>query len=265
MTTNNNTFKTTENESDMSKTTPELTKQSKETAERLPEASDSPSASFTEDSATTTTESVKSLSESLTEPSSEVEVEDDEFADENAINSADEATSRQALESIGSSDLSDSSRARLTKYEENLRKSQQYLDDDNEFLAGSSETITEQQSMAIVQGMENVVAWEVVNYLNDNGKARSSRSMKNDPPVLRINSSDGAGAEFVVTDELARTLSRIFTDIHKSYYGVQPKSIDEVYAVTPAEKISRFIKANAVRLSILGALIVAFIVVSIIF
>lgn len=102
-----------------------------------------------------------------------------------------------------------------------------YFDDDEAFLPGDDDVIGYEESIGFIQQLEGVVSWELVNFYGDDGKPRSKSSLRSEPPVLRISSSDGAVAQFVVTRELARTLSDVFADVHKGYFGVQPKKRDE--------------------------------------
>lgn len=94
-----------------------------------------------------------------------------------------------------------------------------YFDDDV-ILAGDDSVLKKEDDLMIFQQMENVVSWQVVNFLNENGKARGKRSLRNEPPILQISSSDGATAEFVVTNELSASLEKVFGDIRKSYHGI---------------------------------------------
>lgn len=99
-----------------------------------------------------------------------------------------------------------------------------YFSDDEQFLSGDDIVISQDESIGIIQQLDGVISWELVNFYNEDGDVRSKASMRNEPPVMRISSSTGDFAEFVVTKDLARTLSDLFSDVHRAYFGVPPKS-----------------------------------------
>lgn len=100
--------------------------------------------------------------------------------------------------------------------------SDSYFEDDEKFL-GDDEILSLDDTMAIVQQTEGVVSCEIINFRNEKGEVKSKYALRSEPPILVISASDGNEAQFIVTQELARTLSNMFGDIHKGYFGVRPK------------------------------------------
>lgn len=132
----------------------------------------------------------------------------------------------------------------------------EYFDDDEEFLKGDDTTIHEANDVAIFQQLENVVSWEIENYYKDDGKPRNRLSLRNDPPILKISNSSGENASFVISKEFSGSLSKLFSDIERSYYGVSEKRMNNK-AIDSKDRISdfvNFVKRHGV-LFILGGLI----------
>lgn len=99
-----------------------------------------------------------------------------------------------------------------------------YFDDDELLLAGDDELLHSGDEIAVLSQLENVVTCEVENLYNEsNGKIRSRRALRSDPPMFTIKDSSGGTASFVVTNELSGALEKMFGDIRKGYQGVDPK------------------------------------------
>lgn len=100
-----------------------------------------------------------------------------------------------------------------------------YFDDDAAVLKYYDEAVHETTEMAIIKQDENIISWEVDNLFDENGQKRSKFALRNDPPVFKISSGAGDEAQFVVTKELARTMGKLFNDIHRAYHGIEPKEV----------------------------------------
>ena len=98
-----------------------------------------------------------------------------------------------------------------------------YFDDDEEFLRGDDRVLQAEQDAALFQQLDNVVSYNLVNFYGDEGKRRGKYSLRNDPPLFRIESSAGDVAEFVVTRELSEHLAHLFDTVRRGYYGVDAK------------------------------------------
>lgn len=104
-----------------------------------------------------------------------------------------------------------------------------YFDDDETMLKYYDESLHETTEMAIVHQDEYIVSWEILNLYDDNGNLRNRYLMKSDPPLFRISSTSGEEASFFVTKELSRTLSKLFSDVERAYYGIEPKESRKQY------------------------------------
>lgn len=100
--------------------------------------------------------------------------------------------------------------------------SDDYFEDDEEFLRGDDLVVHENADIALFKQDENVVSWEIVNFYKDGDDPRGKLSLRNDPPIMKISSSSGDTAEFLVTKEFARSLGAILQDVNKAYYGISP-------------------------------------------
>lgn len=102
-----------------------------------------------------------------------------------------------------------------------------YFDDDEEFLRGDDTVVHENYDIALFKQDENVVSWEIVNFYKDGGSPRSKNALRNDPPIMKISSSSGDTAEFLVTKEFSKSLGVILSDVNKAYYGISPSRKSE--------------------------------------
>lgn len=143
-----------------------------------------------------------------------------------------------------------------------------YFDEDEEYLAGHGEILLETHRKALIQGLQGAISWELVNFLDENDKPRGRASLRLDPPVLRITSSDATEAEFVVTQELAATLQRAFADVERAYFGLSPKRLGDdptsnERIKTTLEAMSLWIHEHKVQLGITAFLILALVVIGV--
>lgn len=97
----------------------------------------------------------------------------------------------------------------------------EFEEDDEEYLS-SDKVIHQEKNLAIVQQMDNVVSWELVNLYKENGKVMNKYVLRGSPPVFKVSSTNGSVAEFMVTKELASTLEEVFGDVRKAYHGIDP-------------------------------------------
>jgi hypothetical protein len=105
--------------------------------------------------------------------------------------------------------------------------SDSYFEDDEEFLRGDDLVVHEAADIALFKQDENVVSWEIVNFYKDGNTPRGKMALRNDPPVMKISSSSGDTAEFLVTKEFSKSLGSILQDVNKAYYGVSPSKKSE--------------------------------------
>lgn len=87
-----------------------------------------------------------------------------------------------------------------------------YFDDDEEFLAGDDNVLTEEQDMALFKQSGKVIKWRVENLYRPNGEFRRGNLVRANPPVLIISDSDGNEVEFMVTREFAASMRSVMGD-----------------------------------------------------
>lgn len=102
-----------------------------------------------------------------------------------------------------------------------------YFEDDEEFLRGDDKIVHENFDIALFKQDENIVSWEIVNFYKDGLNPRGKTALRNDPPIMKISSSSGDTAEFLVTKEFSRSLGAVLQDVNRAYYGISPKKKSE--------------------------------------
>lgn len=135
-----------------------------------------------------------------------------------------------------------------------------YFDDDEEFLRGDSKVLLSEKDGGILENLENVVTWEVDNFYNEAGKQRGRYALRTDPPVFRIRSSDGDGAEFILTKDLAGEMERIMGDVYRGYFGITPKEkkkMDQEGMRGYMDKTMEEIKNHPLRTTLIAIFIIA--------
>ena len=149
--------------------------------------------------------------------------------------------------------------------DENDEENEDLDEDDDEAFMSSDRVIHTEDSLAIVQQMDHVVSWEIVNFYRDNGKVPNRFVMRNSPPIFKVSSSDGSAAEFLVTKDLAKTFEKIFGDVSKAYYGVDPtvkkKPFNQTTLKEKANNAIEWGKENPFKATLL-AIVIIFIVIS---
>lgn len=142
-----------------------------------------------------------------------------------------------------------------------------YLDDDEEFLLGDDSVIADKDVLGLFKQSDNVISYEVLNFYNENGKPRNRMSLRNDPPVLHISSSNGDTADFILTRNFTKNAAYMLKEVDKAYSGISPqknKKIDQEEIQGTFKKIVSWAKNNKVKSITLGALIALFVVYTII-
>lgn len=115
---------------------------------------------------------------------------------------------------------------KVNQISENLPKvsSEDYFDDDEEFLAGDDVEIHDDNVLSIFRQEDNVVSVELMNLYTNDGDLRNKFQLRNDPPVMIIKSSDGQLAQFLLTKNFVNGLNGKFDDVHRAYFGLESKS-----------------------------------------
>lgn len=101
--------------------------------------------------------------------------------------------------------------------------SERYFDEDEEFLEAYDQALVSDKDKGLVQQLDNVVSWQLLNFYDENGKRKNKWLLANDPPVFRIESSSGEYADFVLTKKLSEQLAVTFENVHRGYYNLSEK------------------------------------------
>lgn len=143
-----------------------------------------------------------------------------------------------------------------------------FLLDDEEFLPGDDSIIFEDKNTALIQQLENTVSIKINGLYTNRGNIKNKYVLKTDPPILEINSSEGDGASFVVTPEVARNFERFFGDIHRAYFGLKPKENVKFFSKKnfkqKFESFKNWAKEHKIKAAFAGIIIIGFISITII-
>ncbi len=96
-------------------------------------------------------------------------------------------------------------------------------DDEIVVSAYREETVDADETYAIFQQGDGMLAWSIQNLRSEDGKLRSKRDLKNDPPILRIEASEGQSVDFILTKEFTKTLNESLGDVRQAFYGIEKK------------------------------------------
>lgn len=142
-------------------------------------------------------------------------------------------------------------------------QSDNYLDDDELVTAASDLVIQQDEDFVVVQQEDAVVKWDIQGLYDENGKVRSKRSLRNNPPMLVISDSLGDNATFVLTRELSGVLARHFDNTYRAYYGIRPK--DELSFKEKMGEAKTGIQRNMGKLIIVGGLLIGLLIFGLVF
>lgn len=142
-------------------------------------------------------------------------------------------------------------------------QSDSYLDDDELVTAASDLVIQQDEDFVVVQQEDAVVKWDIQGLYDENGKVRSKRSLRNNPPMLVISDSLGDNATFVLTRELSGVLARHFDNTYRAYYGIRPK--DELSFKEKMGEAKTGIQRNMGKLIIVGGLLIGLLIFGLVF
>lgn len=144
------------------------------------------------------------------------------------------------------------------------KTSQEYLDDDELFLAGEDSILSQKDALSIFQQSDKLVSYEIMNFYDKNGKVKNKLSLLNDPPILHISSSDQQSADFVLTREFTRTMAHLLKDVDKAYIGISPKKEKKPLTQDNVrqwfDSVLNWAKENKVKAGLLGILVILFVV-----
>lgn len=98
-----------------------------------------------------------------------------------------------------------------------------YFDDDEEMLRSVDTKLSETDDSALFKQADGVIRWDLENFYNEDGKQYKKYTLKQNPPILKIEDSHGSKVEFVLTEELVKSLSGTFDKVYRGYFNVSPR------------------------------------------
>ena len=106
------------------------------------------------------------------------------------------------------------------------------LDDDEAWLKGDDMVLSEDDDAAFIKQVDHTVSWHIEGLYSDRGKTFNQLYLRENPPLLIVESSTGETASFVLSKEMTRTLSTGLNDLKKAYYGAgrargETRTLDE--------------------------------------
>lgn len=84
----------------------------------------------------------------------------------------------------------------------------------------SDEQIEAAEDYAVFKQEDGMVAWSLENFYQEDGSIRSKKQLRLDPPVLRVQGSEGQAAEFVLTKGFTKSLSEGLNDVYRGLFGI---------------------------------------------
>lgn len=143
-------------------------------------------------------------------------------------------------------------------------KQSSYLDDDDEAILASSDTLLHSDgSLTIAQQEEAVVKWDIQGLYDERGRVRSKRSLKNNPPVFVVSDSNGEEATFILTKELSAALARNFENANRAYYGIKPRG--EMKFKDKLGEAKQGLRENMGKAIVIGGLLLGLLIFGIFF
>lgn len=79
--------------------------------------------------------------------------------------------------------------------------------------------ISEEDDAAVIKQEEGLLTWQILGVYNDEGKTHRGIYLRENPPILLMESSQGEEVSIVLTRDLTRTLSTTFKDLNRAYHG----------------------------------------------
>ena len=129
------------------------------------------------------------------------------------------------------------------------------LDDDLQVIEANDKPVDEGDNFAVFEQGEGLIAWTIQNLTDEEGKMRSKRQLRLDPPVLRIEDGGGGEVNFTLTREFTKSLNGALEEVRLATYGIEKSkkpfaSFREALVAAAMEK--------PVGTVLLAALVVAF-------
>lgn len=146
---------------------------------------------------------------------------------------------------------------------EKIQSESDYLEDDELWSRAQDEILFSDESSVIAQQEEAVVKWDIQGLYDEDGKVRSKRSLRNNPPLLVVSDSTDVTASFVLTKDLSGNLAKHFENTYRAYYGIRPKK--EMSFKEKVTDAKTGVRENMGKVIVIGGLIVGLLIFGIFF
>lgn len=143
-------------------------------------------------------------------------------------------------------------------------RSANYLNDDEELLAGDDQPIKDDELIALFSQEEGVVAWELTNFQDENGDLKSKRQLRESPPMLTVKSSSGDFVEFALTKGFNKSLLEALKSVDRAYFGVDSRKKKFSFA-DAAETAKLWFTNHPIRAILTVAAVALFVVLIVVF
>lgn len=144
---------------------------------------------------------------------------------------------------------------------------EEYLNDDEEMYRGDDNEIFQEKVRAGFVQLENSIVWSIDGFVKEDGKVKTSKEMRLDPPVLKIQSIDPESndenhATFLMTKDFSQSLSRVTEEVYRAYYGLGEKKKNTFWKMSFDDKMKTilgWISSNPVKTIGLFIILIAFV------
>lgn len=184
-------------------------------------------------------------------------------ADLSAVTEQDDTHNEEPLKGAENQSYDELDTKEGTVPSEKIQSESDYLEDDELWSRAQDEILFSDESSVIAQQEEAVVKWDIQGLYDEDGKVRSKRSLRNNPPLLVVSDSTDVTASFVLTKDLSGNLAKHFENTYRAYYGIRPKK--EMSFKEKVTDAKTGVRENMGKVIVIGGLIVGLLIFGIFF
>lgn len=184
-------------------------------------------------------------------------------ADLSAVTEQDDTHNEEPLKGAENQSYDELDAKEGTVPSEKIQSESDYLEDDELWSRAQDEILFSDESSVIAQQEEAVVKWDIQGLYDEDGKVRSKRSLRNNPPLLVVSDSTDVTASFVLTKDLSGNLAKHFENTYRAYYGIRPKK--EMSFKEKVTDAKTGVRENMGKVIVIGGLIVGLLIFGIFF
>ncbi len=192
----------------------------------------------------------------MTTPRDGVDVNNDPNVDSDAIeDNVNEETVVESEESMTTTDV-DTETDESPEPNTGAHPTSDYFADDEELVSGA---VSEERDFAVFPEGTGMVSWEIAGLYDADGKQNKPGLLKNDPPILRVKSSDGGEAEFLLSRDFSSSMASAIDDVRRAHAGMTVKRGLTRTRESAAENINNLgksIAAQPLKYGLLGLILV---------